>query len=264
MKTPTYIALSRQTALTRELNTVANNIANVSTDGYRAKHTLFQEYLARTGEPGRRDRLSFTQDVGEYRDATEGKIQTTGNPFNVAIHGDGYFTIGNPAQQFYTRNGAFHLDGNRQLVTADGYPVLQADGSPIVVPQPSISEPGKSEITIEGDGSVYVATSSNGIVTSGKDTPLGKIALVRFNNDQVLRQAGSGFYATDATPIPVDTAQSLDTRMVQGAIESSNVEPVLEMTKMMSILRDYQSLQNLADAENERQRNANAKIIQQV
>ncbi len=167
MKTPTYIALSRQTALSRQLNTVANNIANVSTDGYQAKHTLFQEYLAKTGEPGRRDRLSFTQDVGEYRDTTEGKIQTTGNPYNVAIHGDGFFVIGNPGQQFYTRAGNFHLDGNRQLVTADGYPVLQADGSPINIPQANISEPGKSDIVIEGDGTIYQASSDNGIVTSG-------------------------------------------------------------------------------------------------
>jgi flagellar basal-body rod protein FlgF len=254
MKTTTYIAISRQSSLTHELTTVANNISNASTDGYRGDHTLFQEFLEHTGEAGKRDRISFVQDSGQYRDLTDGKLQQTGAPLDLAIHGAGYFIIGNPGQQLYSRLGQFHVDANNRLVTSAGYAVLQADGTAITVPQNINPE----QLTVAGDGTVFAQTYSNGVVDSGRDNPLGKLALVTFPDEQKLREAGSGFYATDQAPQPVTTTGTI----VQGALEGSNVEPVMEVTRMITIMRDYQSIQNLIDQEDTRQRNAADKIVQ--
>lgn len=250
METPIYIALSRQSGLSRELNTIANNIANASTNGFRGSHKLFQEYLERTGTPGNRDRLSFTQDIGDYRDLSEGKLQQTGNPLDIAIQGKGFFLIGNPADRLFTRTGTFHLDGNRQIVTSDGYPVLQDNGQPITVPN-------DTQITIAADGTVYSPTLENGVVSSGRTAPLGRIGMVQFADEQRMQDAGSGRFTTDQAPLP-----ATDARMIQGALETSNVQPVLEVTRMLEIMRKYELLGKLIDAENERQRAASTKIVQ--
>jgi flagellar basal-body rod protein FlgF len=257
MKTPTYVAISRQSALTHELTTVANNISNASTDGYRGDHTLFQEFLKHTGEPGKRDKISFVQDSGQYRDIRDGKLQQTGAPLDAAIQGNGYFIIGNPGEQLYSRLGNFRVDSSNRIVTAAGYPVLQSDGTAITLPQ----DVQPAQVTIAGDGTVWAQTYSNGVVDSGRDNPLGKLALVKFADDQKLREAGSGFYATDQAPQPVAANEGT---IVQGALEGSNVEPVMEVTRMITIMRDYQAIQNMIDQEDTRQRNAADKIVQNV
>ena len=100
MDTPTYIAISRQTAIYSDMATIANNIANASTTGYRAERTLFQEYLTRTGQPGHRDSLSFSQDIGQFRDTSHGPLSVTGNQLDLGLVGNGYFVVGNPGEQF--------------------------------------------------------------------------------------------------------------------------------------------------------------------
>ncbi len=246
MESPIHIALSRQTALRRSLDSTANNIANASTSGYRREQTLFQEYLARTGTPGNRQAVSYTQDIGVFRDFSEGTISSTGNPLDVALRGDAFFTVGHPAQNLYTRNGVFHLDANGQITTADGYPVLAENGQPITVPQDE-----RGQILIDSQGTVSF-TTQNGI------QDLGRLALVRFNDQQALRPAGASMYSTDQEALPAP-----ETVVAQGYVESSNVKPVLEITQMLEIMRDYQSLQKLIDAEGERQTAAIAKIARQ-
>ncbi len=247
MESPIQIALSRQTALRRSLDSTANNIANASTSGYRREQTLFQEYLARTGTPGNRQMVSYTQDIGTFRDFSEGTLTSTGNPLDVALRGDAFFTVGHPAQNMYTRNGVFHLDANGQIVTADGYPILAENGQPISVPQNE-----RGQILIDSQGTVSF-TTQNGI------QDLGRLALVRFNDQQAMRPAGSSMYATDQEALPAP-----ETVVAQGYIESSNVKPVLEVTQMLEIMRDYQSLQKLIDAEGDRQTSAITKIAKQT
>ncbi|GFZ77603.1 flagellar basal-body rod protein FlgF [Elstera cyanobacteriorum] len=247
MESPIQIALSRQTALRRSLDSTANNIANASTSGYRREQTLFQEYLARTGTPGNRQMVSYTQDIGTFRDFSEGTLSSTGNPLDVALRGDAFFTVGHPAQNMYTRNGVFHLDANGQIVTADGYPILAENGQPISVPQNE-----RGQILIDSQGTVSF-TTQNGI------QDLGRLALVRFNDQQAMRPAGSSMYATDQEALPAP-----ETVVAQGYIESSNVKPVLEVTQMLEIMRDYQSLQKLIDAEGDRQTSAITKIAKQT
>lgn len=238
METPTYIALSKQTGIERDLAVVANNIANASTTGYRGDHTLFQEYLARTGTIGLREKISFTQDVGNYRDVREGALTQTGNELDLALHGEGYMVVGDPGSELYARTGIFHLDASRQIVTSDGYPLLQENGNSITIPS------GAQHITITGDG---VVTTEQG--------EAGRIRLVRFASEQAMLPAGSGLYSTDQSPLP-----ATETQVTQGALEGSNVQPVLELTRMLQMSRDYQSIQNFLDGENTRQKDAFSRL----
>ncbi|MBV8168299.1 MAG: flagellar hook-basal body complex protein [Alphaproteobacteria bacterium] len=238
METPTYIALSRQTGMVRDMNVLANNIANASTNGYRGESMMFQEYLARTGTLGLRDKISFVQDVGTFRNIKDGPLVQTNNELDLALQGQGYMVIGNPAGDQYARTGMFHLDANRQVVTAEGYPLLQENGRPINIPL------GAQKIVVSGDG-----------VMSTEQGEIGRIRLVRFGSDQAMRAGNDGLYTTDQAPLP-----ATETRVTQGALEGSNVQPVLEMTRMIQMSRDYASVQSMLDGENTRQHDAFARI----
>lgn len=236
MENPTYIALSRARTIARDMTSVANNIANASTNGFRAERTLFQEHLAKTGPVGQRERISFVDDVGLYRDTREGPLEVTNNTLDLAIRGDGYIVVRTPGQDMYTRSGRFQVDANRQIVTADGYPIVGVNDAPITLQAGA----DISSIRIQGDGAI---TSNIGAV--------GQIQMVQFADEQIMRKASSGMYATDQAPLPATRAS-----LLQGSLEGSNVQPVMEMTRMMEMLRDYQSAQRLVDSEHERQRTA--------
>lgn len=236
MENPTYIALSRARTISRDMTSVANNIANASTNGFRAERTLFQEHLAKTGPVGQRERISFVDDIGLYRDTREGPLEVTNNNLDLAVRGDGYLVVRTPGQDMYTRSGRFQIDADRQLVTADGYPIVGENDAPITLQAGA----DISSVRIQGDGAM---TSNLG--------PVGQIRLVQFADDQALRKAGNGMYSTDQAALPSSRAS-----LLQGSLEGSNVQPVMEMTRMMEMLRDYQSAQKLVDSEHERLRTA--------
>lgn len=243
MESPTYIALSKQTSVSRDMDVIANNIANASTIGYRGEHLLFQEYLARTGSIGQREKTSFVQDIGSIRDTKDGPLTVTNNELDLALRGQGYMVVGNPGQELFSRTGIFHLDSNRQVVSSDGYPLLQENGQPLVLPQ------GQGPVTIAGDGVVSTTTLESG------RTEIGRIRLVRFASEQAMRSAGSGLYATDQQPLPATEVQ-----VTQGALEGSNIQPVMELTRMIQMNQSYSSIQNMLDAENTRMRDTVDRI----
>jgi flagellar basal-body rod protein FlgF len=226
----------------RSLDAIANNIANASTTAYRAQRSLFQEHLAKTGSIGNRDSISYTQDIGDYRDTRDGALNLTNNPLDLAIRGNGYFVVGAPGAQFYTRNGQFHVDDNRQIVTSEGYPVLQANGQPVVIPG------SETEVNVTGDGTV--STRDGG--------PVGQLSLVRFGDDQNLRRGPNGFYVTDQAPLPTTAAA-----VIQGAVEGSNVQPIMELTAMMAAQRSYGNASKLIETESDRMRSAITRIAKQ-
>ncbi|MDA8230686.1 MAG: flagellar basal-body rod protein FlgF [Magnetospirillum sp.] len=232
MENTTYIALSRQAALWRQMEVVANNMANANTTGYKAKHMLFSEYLMPTRSTNRAvgDKLSFVQDRGEVRDDREGPITQTGNPLDLALHGDGYFQVETEAGMRYTRNGHFRLDEGGMLVNSDGLAVMD------VRDQPIIFAPNETKINVTPDGTV---TTENGLVA--------KLKVATFANPQDLRAAGGGLLETAQTPDIASRPQ-----IAQRMLEESNVQPVVEMTNMMTILREYEANQNIIEAENNR------------
>ena len=240
MENPTYIALSRARTISRDMTSVANNIANASTNGFRAERTLFQEHLAKTGPIGQRERISFVDDIGLYRDTREGPLEVTNNNLDLAVRGDGYLVVRTPGQDMYTRSGRFQIDAERQLVTADGYPVVGVNDAPITLQAGA----DVNSVRIQGDGAI---TTNIG--------PVGQIRLVQFADEQALRKAGNGMYSTDQAALPSSRAS-----LLQGSLEGSNVQPVMEMTRMMEMLRDYQSAQKLVDSEHERQRTAISRL----
>ena len=232
MDTPTYIAISRQTAIFSDISTIANNIANASTTGFRAERTLFQEYLTRTGSPGHRDSLSFSQDIGQFRDTRSGPLTTTGNALDLALVGNGYFVVGNPGEQFYSRTGAFHVDDQSRMVTADGYPILDDQSQPITLPN---------------DGKPILITSDG--TMSNQNGTIAKLQVVQFADDQQMRRTENGVYATDQTPTP-----ATGIKVAQGALEGSNVQPIFEITRLMDVSKQYDSTQNLLQSEDDRQK----------
>ena len=237
METTAHIALSRQMVLRRQMDVIAHNIANMTASGFRAEVMLLEPVTVPAGQD---QRLAFVQDVATVRDLAPGPITTTGNPLDLAIEGDGYFVVGTPEGARYTRSGQFRLNDAGELVTADGRPVLDDGGAPLAVP------PESGPLSVAGDGTVSAA---QGV--------LGRIDVVAFEDEQRLEKAGGGLYRTDQPPIPAAGA-----RLVQGALEGSNVQPILEMTRMMATVRAYQGTHRLLDAHHEMQRRAIERMLE--
>lgn len=238
MENPIYIGLSRQVALRAQMDLIANNVANVSTPGYRAQNMVFTEYLekpkGKNDELGRQDPLSFVLDYGQYQVNEEGSMQFTGNPLDVALSGPGYFGVKKQGsdETLYTRAGNFQVNVKGELATGRGDLVAGEGGGSIIIPENS------GKIRISEDGSV---SNDSGIV--------GKIQISEFEDLQKMEARGDGLYQTQQEAKPAE-----NTRAVQGMIEGSNVKPVLEMTRMIDVLRSYQQTQRLLQSEHERQR----------
>lgn len=237
MENAIYVGLSQQMALKRHMDIVANNLANMSTTAFKSVSPIFQEYVV--DEAFRKDEISFVQDYGVFHDNSEGSISGTGRALDFAISGDGFFTVQTEAGVRYTRNGNFKLDPEGFITTSAGDFLLDERNSPIQV---DLTNP---DIEVAKDGTVNLGT---------EDTL--KITLVKFDNIQDLKQIGNGYYRAD----DVDPEPSEGANILQGSLEGSNVNSVLEMTNMVQILRAYESAQKMLDAENEIQEMAIDKI----
>jgi flagellar basal-body rod protein FlgF len=240
------VGLSRQVALTRELDVVANNIANVNTTGFKADNSVFEEFLMpvarenRFATPDRR--LSFVQDRGMYHDFRQGSLRQTGSPLDVAIDGAGYFVVQTAAGERYTRNGSLQINAQGQLVTSDGSLVL-GDNGPIVFQQTD------HDVAITSEGRVSVVEGNN----TQSESLRGKLRLVSFEAPQQLLKDGSNNFQAPAGAVPQPVRNP---RMIQGSVESSNVNAVSEMTRMIEINRTYTQIANLLQQQGELRRTA--------
>jgi len=231
------VLTSYQDSLTRAMDITANNIANVNTTGYKRENIAFDTYLAR---PEPKQTFQFAVENGTYRDAAQGPTVTTGNPLDVAVQGEGYIPVQTTSGIRYTRAGAFQLNNDGDLVTSAGDRVLGDGNQQITLPQDA------REILIGTDGTVSAKSG-----TSAEATLVGKLSVMKFKNELSLTPLGNGYYNTDQTPEP-----AADSRVVQGAIEQSNVQSVAEMTRMIDVSRTYQQVVHLLELENERQKSA--------
>ena len=232
MENSLYIGLSKQVVLQTNMNIIANNVANMTTPGYRGQNMVFQEYVE--SPRGMKEDMSLVLDYGQYQMTDEGPVKVTGNPLDVALVGPGFFGIQTPDGVQYTRGGNFTLNNEGVIVNARGLPVAGQGGGPINVPADA------ENIYIAQDGSV-----------STDDGQVGQLMVMEFENPQVLDPAGNGLYKTDDAGTP-----AAQTTVIQGKLEGSNVEPVVEMTRMIDVLRKYQSVQNMMQSEHERLRTA--------
>jgi flagellar basal-body rod protein FlgF len=236
MENTSYVALSRQATLRRQMDVVANNLANMSTHGYKGGSMMFVEHLVKSkgGDGLLTPKLAYVRDIATLTDTSAGPIETTGNPLDLAIQGDGFFVVDTPEGQRYTRNGRLQLDNTGQLVNQLGQPVLADGGAPIIF------APEDTEIVISRDGTV---STNNG--------ELGKLRVVTFDNLQELeRTSGAQFIAAEDNP-----AQDVENASVlQGAVEGSNIEPIREMANMIAVHRAYDGVKSFIEREDERQR----------
>ena len=238
MKNAGYVALSRQMILGHQMDAIANNIANMTTPAYKAEELIFAEQLGRT--PGASQtrgggRISFVHDPTRMRRVAPGPMMPTNNPLDLALSEEGYFVVETPAGERYTRAGNFTLDAAGQIVTSQGRPVLGAGGAPLVVP------PEAGSITVAPDGTV-----------STNQGEIGRIQVVVFENEQMLKKRQNSLYeANGERPIPAK-----DPKVSQGVIEGSNVRGVVEMTRLINVVRSYQASQRLLDKEDQLQRKA--------
>ena len=231
------VLTSYQNSLNRTMEITANNVANVNTTGYKRENISFDSYLSR---PAPNQVFQFAVESGTYRDANQGPTLMTGNPLDVAIQGAGYIAIQTQAGIRYTRAGSFQVNNDGDLVTINGDKVLGDGDQPITFPSDA------REIVIATDGTI---TAQSGSGTAS--TQLGRLRVVGFENEQSLMPIGNGLYTTSAAAQPND-----DSRLVQGAIEQSNVQSVTEMTRMIEVSRTYQQVTHLLELENERQSRA--------
>ncbi|MEM9287888.1 MAG: flagellar basal-body rod protein FlgF [Pseudomonadota bacterium] len=226
MDTTLYVALSHQAAMRRSLDLIANNIANMNTTAFRREQVMFQDYvieLDRLDVDDMKD-VAFVQDYGVARDFRQGRLQQTGNPLDLAISGSGFFEVQNPETGTinYSRNGSLKITEQGTLATNTGQEVLSAGGGPIEIPADA------SKIDIAADGTV---STNQGVA--------GRIRLVTFDNEQLLEKVGDTLFSSEEQPIDAEEAT-----LVSGMIEGSNVQPLVEMTNMMKVMRSYQSVNN--------------------
>lgn len=249
MENALLVGLSRQMVLERQLDVVANNVANVNTNGFKADHQLFEEFLTSGAHEdnfqGNDRRVSYVQDRGTYRDASQGAIQSTGNPLDVAINGSGYLAVQTANGERYTRDGNLHLNNTGQLVTASGDAVLGTGG-------PIVFQPTDHDITISPDGTVTVVEGVN-----RADSIRGKLRIVNFADPQSVQKQGNNLYAAGDGAVPQPDTKST---IQQGSIEKSNVNAVGEMSHMVEVTRTYQQISNLLQMQSDLRKSAIEKL----
>jgi flagellar basal-body rod protein FlgF len=235
MENTSYVGLSYQLALQQKMDSIANNVANVDTTGYKSGHVTFQEHISR---PSNAPPVSQVMDYGNYRNFSSGTLQQTGSPYDVALEGNGFLAVDDGTGNKYTRNGNFHKNSAGELVTSAGHIVLDAGDKPIIVPNDA------RDLTIDNKG-----------VVSTDQGQIGQLKIVRFDDPQKLRPVGNSLFETEQSGTPDD-----QTVVIQGALEGSNVNAITEMTGMIEVMRKYQSVARLLQNDHDMQRS----MIQQL
>jgi flagellar basal-body rod protein FlgF len=240
MENALLIGLSRQVALARELDVVANNVANIETNGFKRRATMFREFLmpqARSESfSGQDQQMSYVHDRGTALSFTQGAMEPTGNPLDIAIEGDALFVVRTATgQERYTRNGSLQINGRGELVTSDGHQILSDQG-------PVVFTAAERDARIGVDGLITTSAGSR-----------GKLRLAKVDNPQALVNEGLNLFST---PAPLPPAGARDARITSGLVEKSNVRAVLEISRLMEINRSYQSATSLMARADEMRRTA--------
>jgi len=242
MDTTLSITLSHQVARRRQMDIIANNIANMSTTAFKRENVMFGEYLKEAeGElPKSLRKISYVQDFGISRNMTDGQLETTGNKFDIALSGDGMFQVQKEnGDMAYTRNGHLALSDNYILITSTGQEIMDQSGKSIQLP------PNVTDFEISSDGTI----SSRAV---------GQVAIlnvVAFAEGTKLKKIGDNMFSADAEAQP-----ATDYIITQGMTETSNVQPIIEVTRMIQVSRSYISTAKMM----EKLQEAQSKAINQL
>lgn len=227
-----FVGLSRQLTLRRELDIVANNIANADTVGFKVESLMVETEPMRPAAtlPGPRP-VKFVIDRSVGRDFGQGSLRTTGATFDLAIEGDGFFKIQTPQGERYTRDGRFTLDALGRLTTQAGQPVLDDGGGEIII------DLERGRVTIGADGTI-----------SQGEERVGRVGVARFQELSVLEKVGDNLYQNTSNAAPQAAPEAL---VRQGMLEGSNVKPIVQITRMLEVTRAYESLAKMMDSTSE-------------
>lgn len=232
-----FVGLSRQMILRREMEIIANNIANMDTTGFKVESMMQKtdpaEPAVTLGGPRP---VKFVAPDGVARDFGQGVLTKTGGEFDMSIEGQGFFQVQTPQGQRYTRDGRFTTDPTGRLVTQGGHAVLDASGGEIVI------DMEKGQVSVGPDGTM----------SQGNET-VGKVGMYAFANPGALEKAGDNLFR-NASNLAANPAA--DARLRQGFLEGSNVKPVIEITRMVEVSRAYESTSRMMDSEHELSRRA--------
>ena len=217
MSSGLYVALSAQVALERRLTSIANNVANASTTGYRAEEVKFDSVLAAAGGGGS---VAFASPGDSYISRKAGPVSHTGNPLDVAVQGDAWLAISTPSGTAYTRDGRLHMAASGDLLSAEGYNVLDPGGSPLLI------DPTAGDVRIGDDGT---------ITQNAKQ--IGALGLFSIPAGARLDRAENSGVIPNVPANPVEDLINNGVR--QGYLEGANVNPVLEMSRLIEVTRAF-------------------------
>ena len=242
MDTTLSVALSHQVAKRRQMDIIANNIANMSTTAFKRENVMFGQYLkeANGNSPKSVRQIAFVQDFGITRNMSNGQFETTNNIFDIALSGDGMFQVKKTnGEMAFTRNGHLALSDDYTLITSSGQEIMDKSGNSITIP------PNTPNIKIASDGTI----------SSPATGQIAKLNVVAFTDNSKLKKIGDNMFSSDSPTLP-----ATDFQIVQGAIEGSNVQPIIEITRMIQVSRSYIQTSKLM----ENLQNAKSKAINQL
>lgn len=220
-----YVSLSAQAARIQRLNTIAENIANAQTVGFRAGQVRFEEVVRQvSGED-----TSYSSEGVGYLDVRPGGLEETGNPLDFAVRGDAWFAIQTPAGAAVTRDGRFTMTNNGDLVSLSGYPVLDPGGAPITL------DPGGGTPTLGDDGILR----QNGRLVAG-------IGLFSFQPGPNFQRYGNSGILVGGEPQPV--VDNPNVGVLQGRVEQSNVDALSQMTELIMVQRTFEQAASLSES----------------
>ena len=225
MPSNVYVALSAQVAADKRLATIANNVANMNTPGFRAEQVRFTEVMSGSGANG----VSYVSGGDAFMSLKSGPINPTGNPLDVAIAGDGWFGVRTPEGIGYTRDGRLHMTAEGELRTVADFPVLDAGGGPLMI------DPRGGEVRVGADGSIS---------QSGKQ--VGRIGLFQLPKGANLTRHDGSTVMSDRAATPVQSFTKNAVR--QGYVEGANVDPIMEMTRLVSLQRAFEQAASAVSA----------------
>ncbi|MDZ4678215.1 MAG: flagellar basal-body rod protein FlgF [Oligoflexia bacterium] len=268
-----YSALSGAMAQSHQLDTIANNIANANTPGFKGDKNTFKEYLTTLEKmpdvntvpriPASLNSFfdmqgtdkSYVSLDGTFTDHTQGGVKATGNKLDVALEGKGFIEVLTPQGPRLTRKGTMSLNAQGVLTTTDGFPVLKRDASNAAPGAPGASDPASRTITVGGGGTITF-TQQGEIYQNGES--LGQLSIVEYENNEHLKKMGHSLYSITDTTIP--RVLNSSTEVHQGFVETSNVNIVKEMTDMIQTSRNFESAQRVIKAYDE----MDGKLINEV
>ena len=230
-----YLAVNRQIGLRAEMQTVANNIANLGTTGYRREGMAFTEHVVAVAGG---ESVSMADLGARFASDLAGEVTITGGRLDLAIEGDGYFLLQAGDENVLSRAGAFQLAGDGFVTTPSGDRLLDAGGAPIAIP------PGTTEIQVGADGTI-----------SADGQPVGQVALVDAPPERMARHGNTAFRVEGDAYEAVAAV-----KIRQGALERSNVDPIGEIARMIEVSRAYEMAQSVIADEDERVREAIRKL----